>query len=165
MKRSSIAPTKNLNQQNAKCTTVRKWRKHYVPSMNFVHLDDVQMQLLINAVSQSINQSSRKTVDELSKVLVKEKAQRNDFFSLLVKVVLFATFFCFGVLIIGATILKWNDLWIGGLQNLAVVILLIYSIVFIVLSVDIWFEKERNYLISIFSALVAFVALVITLFK
>ena len=47
----------------------------------------------------------------------------------------------------------------------AVQSVLIYCVIFVVLGVDIWREKDRNYLISIFSSLVALVALVITLFE
>ena len=42
---------------------------------------------------------------------------------------------------------------------------LMYTGIFVVLGIDIWREKDRNYLISIFSSLVALVALVITLFE
>ena len=59
---------KKLNYQKTKYTSGSK-RRRYEPYLNTVHLDDVQMQTIIDALGQSVSEASNKTIEELSKVL------------------------------------------------------------------------------------------------
>lgn len=147
---------------------VQQLTEHYTQRSlysNIVHLDDAQLQLLIGALSQSIDQASNKAIDDLSKALAQDKSKRNDVFSQVVRVILSCLFVGFGVILLIAIIARWSTIWTGGLQNFAVAIVLIYCAIFIVLGIDIFREKDRNYLITIFSSLVTLGALIVALLE
>lgn len=93
-----------------------------------------------------------------------ETTQRNDLFSLAIKVGLSGIFAGFGILFAVAIIVYWSNLWLGGLRNVMVIMMLLSSVLLVLLGIDIWNEKDRNYLVSMFSSLVALVALAIAIF-
>lgn len=94
-----------------------------------------------------------------------EITQRNDLFSHVIKVGLSTLCIGFGILFAVGTIANWSNLWSGGMQNLAVIMMLLCCVLLILLGIDIWKEKDRNYLLSMFSSLVALAALGVTIFS
>lgn len=159
-----------LNQKNRRRRTIQKQklrRRHQrkiVLKSNF-HLNDSEKRFLRTVLYQSGSKISDKIVKDLSATLSEEKPQRNDLFSLLIKIVLSASFGLVAFFLGASIILGWQKLWVGGLQNFGVIILLSYCVTFVVIAIDIWREKDRNYLISIFSCLVALSAFLLTLFR
>lgn len=96
----------------------------------------------------------------------KKNEEVNDGFSKFVRWLLTILFCGFGIFMILGTINSIKTLWNGNFINdLAVIILFIISICSIVLGISIHKIKNRNYLISVFSALVAFTALIVALIK
>ena len=91
--------------------------------------------------------------------------QKNGLISWFIKVLLSVLFFLFAIIIFIAILRSWNQLWIGGFQNFFVIVVLLYGLIFVALGIEVLREDDRNFLVSFFSSLVSFVALVITMLK
>ena len=148
-----------------KCKVRKKSRiSKRKPQTVTVRLDSEQQKQLLDDLTQRIEWSTNRIVDETkpSSVIVPQK--KTDAFSKLVKVLLCGLFAGFGVLGFYTVFANWSTMYIGGFSNtVAIGILFLISFACIIIGVDIWREKDRNYLIALFSALVSLVALIVAL--
>ena len=79
---------------------------------------------------------------------------------------MFTLFFAVGIILTFGTIFNIPVLWNSDFyNNLTVIILIALGIVLIVLGASIIKIDDRNYLISIFSAIVALAALIVSIIK
>lgn len=131
---------------------------------NTVRLDDKQLQ----EVLYNINYDSEEIIDEIRRCnsTNQNSDNRKDAFSAAIRIGLAFLFIIFAVVLGYNTVTQWSTLWGQG-TNYRISLAFMCVIVFdcIVLGFDIFKEKDRNYIISLFSALVALVALIVTLLK
>lgn len=120
-------------------------------------------------VVELVEWSTNRIVDESkpachdSKIQIKEKEEKT--FSNTVKFLLAALFIGIGVLADYFLLSNWKTFWIGGVQNVAVVFIILLSSVCIALGISIFKEKDRNYIVAMFSAIVSLVALIVSILK
>lgn len=131
---------------------------------NTVRLDDKQLQEII----YNINFDSEEIADRISQCnsTNQNSDNRKDMFSAGIRFGLAALFIIFAIVLGYNTVMQWSALWNQGLTyRITLFFMCIISFDCIMLGIDIFMEKDRNYIISLFSALVALVALVVTLLK
>lgn len=131
---------------------------------NTVRLDNEQLQEFL----YNINYNSEEIIDEIRRCnsTKQNSDDRKDAFSAAIKIGLASLFIIFAAVLGYNTVTQWSSFWSQG-TNYRISLLFMCVIVFdfLILGVDIFREKDRNYIISLFSALVALVALIVTLLK
>ena len=131
-----------------------------------VRLDEEQVNIFLEQLTERIEWSTNRIVDETAPPPTIVPLKKNDAFSQLVKVLLSGLFAGFGVLGFYSIFANWSTMYVGGFANtVAIGILFLICFACIIIGVDIWREKERNYLIALFSALVSLVALIVAFVK
>lgn len=141
-------------------------KKQLSTATKTVHLDDEQVKFFIDEINESINASVYRIISETKpEPIIIRKQSGNDTFSSLLKYILSVLFGGFGILLIVSTIKNWSSYWIGGINRFATICVILIALICISISFDILKEKDRNYLVSLFSVLVSLVALVVTLVK
>lgn len=131
---------------------------------NTVRLDDKQLQEII----YNINFDSEEIVDKISQCnsTNQNSDNRKDAFSDAIRIGLASLFIIFAVVLGYNTVTQWSNLWSQGINyRITLFFMCVIALDCIILGIDIFKEKDRNYIISLFSALVALVALVVTLLK
>jgi hypothetical protein len=141
-------------QKNTKCQNVR--------------LDEEQYNDFLEEITQRIQWSTNHIVDE-SRPVIREfnpTHLKMDGFSSFIKWSLAGAFITFGLAIIIALVNQWSAFWVDKWVNkIAAIIVVIAGLDSIILGAELFKEKDRNYVVSVFSALVALVALIVTLVK
>lgn len=132
-----------------------------------IRLDDEQVEGFLDDLTQRIVWSTNRIVDESPKTIVQSnKNIPQDGFSFVIKLVIASFFFVTTVAIFCLLYNVWNDFWSNGwINRIALFVVAISGFDCLFLCIEILREKDRNYIISLFSALVALVALIVTLVK
>lgn len=131
-----------------------------------VRLDSKQQQQILDDLTQRIEWSTNRIIDETNPTPQIVPQKKTDAFSILVKVLLCGLFVGFGILGFITIISNWSTVYVGGFANIvAIGIVFVICLACVIIGVDIWREKDRNYLIALFSALVSLVALIVALVK
>ncbi|MBN2913134.1 MAG: hypothetical protein JTJ16_02305 [Ruminococcaceae bacterium] len=150
---------KELSEQKKKTIELQKQKT--------IRLDDDQVEGFLDDLTQRIEWSTNRIVDESPKTIVQSnKNIPQDGFSFIIKLVI-ASFFFVTTVAIGCLLYNvWNDFWSNGwINRIALFVVAISGFDCLFLCIEILREKDRNYIISLFSALVALVALIVTLVK
>lgn len=131
-----------------------------------VHLDDKQMQSFLDGLIEQMELSTNEIADKISKSITVNTMQKQpkDGFSLFMKCSIAILFFSFtGCCVIGL-FSTWEHFWNEGwMSRMALFVVAIAGFDCFILGIEICREKDRNYIVSLFSALVALAALVVTL--
>lgn len=135
-----------------------------------VQFDSSQVDLFMDKLTEIIESSTNQIVNELepdysAMIPYLHQERTGDAFSSLIKWVLGSIFSVFGVLGIVELVTNWPTYWIGGIHNAATIILFLICLICVVIEIDLFREKDRKYIISLFSALVSLAALVVALVK
>lgn len=133
-----------------------------------LRLNDEQLQSFLDELTQRIEWSTNRIVDETSKTTIvpATENQRSDGFSFIIKWTIASLFFSVSIIIAYLLYRIWGEFWIAGWTNrIALFILAVMSFDCLILGIEIIKEKDRNYIISLFSALVALVALIVSVVK
>lgn len=132
-----------------------------------VHLDNEQVESILKDLTSRIELSTNRIVDKSQKpITTSDKSERPDVFSFAIKCTIASFFFVAAIAVYYALCNAWDRLWNAGWENrVSLFIMAIAGVDCVFLGIDIFLEKDRNYIISLFSALVALVALVVTLVK
>ncbi len=133
-----------------------------------IRLNDEQLQSFLDDLTQRIEWSTNRIVDEAPRsIIVKpQENQKSDGFSYFIKWSIAILFFTVAIAIAYSLYSIWGEFWDTGWANrVALFIVAIAGFDCAALGIEILKEKDRNYIISLFSALVALVALIITLFN
>lgn len=132
-----------------------------------IRLDDEQVEGFLDDLTQRIVWSTNRIVDESPKTIVQSnKNIPQDGFSFVIKLVIASFFFVTTVAIFCLLYNVWNDFWSNGwINRIALFVVAISGFDCLFLCIEILREKDRNYIISLFSALVALVALIVALIK
>ena len=131
-----------------------------------VQVTGEQIKLLFDEMLHNCEWSTNKIIDEIGRrppIVVRDV--KKDTFSTVLRFVLAGLFFLFGVGLIGTVLHNWSHFWIGGANNIAVVCVLFVGAISCSCGVDLYHEKDRNYIVSLFSAIVSLVALVVVIIK
>lgn len=133
-----------------------------------IRLDDEQVDGFLKDLAQRIEWSTNRIVDETPRsIIVKpQENQKSDGFSYFIKWSIAILFFTVAIAIAYSLYSIWGEFWDTGWANrVALFIVAIAGFDCAVLGIEILKEKDRNYIISLFSALVALVALIVALIK
>lgn len=122
-------------------------------------------QLKLEPFSDNTNQTVKSSIAPMAKTPALKNHHKETLFSEAARVILSLLFIVFGVLLANEILLNWSAYWNASTKGIGAIILLADSIGCIVLGVSLWWEKDRNYIMSIYSALVAFASLVVTMVK
>lgn len=132
-----------------------------------VRLDQSQVEELMDQLTDRIQWSTNRIVDETkprsTPVIIREK--KTDTFSSLIRWILSFVFIGFGVGLIAMLISNWSTYWIGGVHNISALCVIFIGLISTAIGIDIFRENDRDYIVSLFSAIVALVALIVTLVK
>lgn len=135
-----------------------------------VRLDEDQLAQFLEELTKRSNDRTEYIAQEIQdkKMTVNVRTggggNRKDVFSTIVRIALTVLFIAIGIVIIAGLTQLWGSFWgQGWAQKTALIIMTFAAGVCILIGIDINREKDRNYMISMFSAVVALVALVVTL--
>lgn len=132
-----------------------------------VRLDAEQETRLLEELTKRVGWSTNRIVDEVKPhYIVNAPENKSDGFSLLIKCIIGIPILIFGAAIIFYLFQNAVGSWEQGFSmQFAVVMMGILGFDCLVLGVEILREKDRNYIVALFSALVSLVALIVTLIK
>lgn len=132
-----------------------------------VRLDVEQGNRLLDELTQRVEWSTNRIVDEVKPhYIVNVPENKSDGFSLLIKCIIGIPMLIVGLAIICYLYQNASGYWEQGFSmQFAVVMMGILGFDCIVLGVEVLREKDRNYVVALFSALVSLVALIVTLLK
>lgn len=135
-----------------------------------VQFDSNQVSLFVDQLTEIIERSTNQIVNDLepdysAMISYTQQERTKDVFSNLIKWVLGSVFSAFGILGIVELVTNWPTYWIGGVHNGATITLFLICLICVVIGIDLFREKDRKYIISLFSALVSLAALVVALVK
>lgn len=143
-----------------------KTKKRLACAETKVYLDEKQLDDFMDKLTERIEWSTNRIVDETKPTPDFVNVQpKQDAFSTLLKYILAIQFSGFGIGVIAAIVTNWGTYWTGGTRNLATLCVIFVGICCCAIGIDIFSEKDRDYLVALFSALVALVALIVALVK
>lgn len=133
-----------------------------------VKFNDKQLELVlkeIRSMHENQNEQINKSLKEIGNLnLIQNKV--SDSFSRIVRWTMFSLFIVIGIILTLGALINICTLWSPNIfNNIAVIILLILGIILIILGFSIIKIDDRNYLISVFSAIVALAALIVAIYK
>lgn len=135
-----------------------------------VSLDEEQVERFLNELTGRIEWSTNRIVDETPKcaaVLQQDKTnQGGDSFAYFLKCTIAIPFFVVAVVMMYLIYINCGAYWnVDWAHKLILIVMGISVFDSVCLGIEILKEKDRNYIISLFSALVALVALIVSLVK
>lgn len=134
-----------------------------------VHMDEVQIDEFLKALTERVEWSTNRIVDERPRPIIVERGKARELggFATLLKWSMGALFFIAATLIVHFLCTAWNQCWAaGGWTKIATWIIgAVAAIDCGGLGIEIFREKDRDYIVSLFSAFVALAALVVALTK
>lgn len=139
-----------------------------IQSQKTVRLNDEQLQKFLSELTQRIEWSTNRIVDEKPRSITIESPQHqtNDGFSFFMKWAIAIPFFVVTILIAYSLYNIWGQFWNAGwASRVALFTVAMAGFDSVALGIEILKEKDRNYIVSLFSALVALVALIVTLVR
>ncbi len=136
-----------------------------------VRIDKSQIESIKSDIVDLSEWSTNRIVDNLSDAIEfsnkssEQDESKNSLFADIIRWGLAFLFISVGALSIITVISKWSFFWTGGIQKICVIFIFEVSCICCALGVSIFREKDKNYIVSMFSALVALVALIISIIK
>lgn len=141
-------------------------KRELIEKSEIVHLDDGQVSRLLDELTQRIEWSTNRIVDETAPKHIVVQPTNTDGFPWLFKCFIGLPIMLFGICLFVALWQSASLYWTQGWNMRLVVIFLgIAAFDCVCLGVEIFREKDRNYIVALFSALVSLVALIVTLVK
>ncbi len=150
---------------------LEKKKNQELQKQKTVRLDEEQLAQFLEELTKRSDGRTEHIVQEIQDkrmtVNVHTGARKQkDWFSITLKTVLSILFIAAGIAVIYGLTQIWGKYWsIGWVEKASLLIIGTASIVCILIGIDIHREKDRNYMVSLFSALVALVALIVSLVK
>lgn len=133
-----------------------------------VCINDQQVQKFLDEVTERVEWSTNRIVDEIphSVTIKSQDSQLSDGFSVMLKSIIGITFISISIVIAYSLINLWGQFWSEGwATKISLIIIAIADIDCLILGIEVFKEKDRNYIVSLFSALIALVALIVALIK
>lgn len=151
-----------------KCKVRKKTRiSKRKPQTVTVRLDSEQQKQLLDDLTQRIEWSTNRIVDETKPCYISTNNEKqSDGFSFFLKCAIGIPIIIFGIAVFYFLIKNGGDYWVQGVSSkFALVIMGILGLDCVLLGVEVLREKDRNYVVALFSALVSLVALIVALVK
>ena len=127
-----------------------------------IRLDDEQVESILDSMTQRIEWSTNRIVVDS----IEHRRNNVDGFSYFLKWIIAAPFFLLVISTIYFLFTVGRQYWAEGWsQRFALIFVAIAGFDCFILGIEILKEKDRNYVVALFSALVALVALIVTLVK
>ena len=135
-----------------------------------IRLDDEQVESILDSLTQRIECSINRVADEKPHTIMIDPIEQRkgdiDGFSYFLKLIIAVPFYLIAISIIYFLFTKGGQYWAEGwAQRFALIFVAIAGFDCFLLGIEILKEKDRNYIVALFSALVALVALIVTLVK
>ena len=130
-----------------------------------VHLDEAQLNKFLDELTHRVEWSTNRIVDETSPrhVIVQDTSSKQDGVSELIKFAIASLIIAVGIGIFTVMFQSIKLFWTQGWDARFVIFFSgVVAIVCLCLGVEIFREKDRNYIISLFSALVSLTALIVS---
>lgn len=161
---------KKRNEKRARILTADQLiqEKDLSEQTKIIQLDDAQTNAFLNELTQRIEWATNRIVDEKVpvQVTVQNPSVDSRGFPWLLKCTVGVPIILFGVGIVGFLLKSAGEYWAQSwAMRLMIVFLAVIAFDCFGLGVEIFREKDRNYLVALFSALVSLVALIVTLTK
>lgn len=113
---------------------------------------------------QANSESEKELLEEIKIILKDATEPKKDRFSQFVKISLAIAFILLGILLLFTALIDFKILWGNTLiEHISYIILFILLFSLIPVGVGIYKEKDRNYIISVLSAIVSIIALIISI--
>ena len=135
-----------------------------------VCLDAEQVSYVLDSLTKCVEQSTNRVVEELPRAITdnSSQAQRKSFdgFAWMLKISI-STLFIAAAIVIGTFLIKvCPEYWAAGWNSrFALFVLIVMVFDCLMLGIEAIRERDRNYIVSLFSALVALAALVVAFVK
>lgn len=148
-----------------------KVKAHKRKQAQTVKIDKSQIESIKSDIVSLTEWSTNRIVDELSDSIefsrqnTDTEKDKSSLFADIIRWGLAILFVTAGVLSVITIISNWSHFWTGGIQKLCVIFIFEMSFICCALGVSIFKEKDKNFIVSMFSALVALVALIISIIK
>lgn len=157
-------------QQLERELAAQKKKNAELQKQKTIRLDDEQLESIFNRLEQDIEWSTNRVVDEMPRYVTTprfgERKNNSGFFSLILRIIIALIFFVLSFSIIWVILTYRKQYWSEGLaQRFALIVVAMVGICCFILGVEMLKEKDRNYVVAVFSALVAVVALIVAFVK
>ena len=157
-------------QQLERELAAQKKKNAELQKQKTIRLDDEQLESIFTRLEQDIEWSTDRVVDEMPRCITTpqlgERKNNSDFFSLILRAIIALIFFVLAGCLIYTIFTYGRQYWNEGMaQRFALIFVAITGFDCFLLGIEILKEKDRNYIVALFSALVALVALIVTLVK
>lgn len=131
-----------------------------------VYLDEDQTKKFLNDLSDLMEEKTEKIIKSAPETVNLKKEQINDGISWIMKWSIGLALIFLSICAICGSFSVYNQMDISGWYKvIAIIIFVVSAFDFLVLGIGIIREKDRDYIVALFSAIVALAALVIALFK
>lgn len=133
-----------------------------------VRFDDLQLKESIDELTECISWATNRIIDETRpKYITVTGNNANDTgFSMLLKCIIGLPMFLVGAAVVMFLWKSGGEYWVQGkAMRFALVVLGITGFDSICLGIEIFRERDRNYVVALFGALVSLVALIVTLVR
>lgn len=131
-----------------------------------VQFDEQQIEKILAKITNEIDISTNKICDEVNQAVKSIKEPKTDEISEFIKMLLGTLLIAVAISIVIFIFIDWARFLNNGLVGIIyLVVHVIYSCIFITMGRILFKEKDRNYIVSLFSAVVALTALFVTLVK
>ena len=156
------------------CSSCRKCkisrRRFYVSNLRkkevqAVSFDAKQHKVTGVASLEKVNSTPRNRNYKSTEIASLKTGEQESFLDCIIRWMLAMGFISFGALLGYKFGVNWSNYWTIPFGKIRFVFLMLDCLACIVLGISILREKDRNYLMSVFSALVSLAALVVTMFK
>lgn len=167
MKDSKARRKKNRIRQLEKKVAEQKKDKTQ-KEIQTVHMDEVQIDEFLKALTERVEWSTNRIVDEQPRPIIVERDKTHELggVATLLKWSIGVLFFIAATLIVHFLCTAWNQYWAEGWTKIAILIIgIIAAIDCGGLGIEICREKDRDYIVALFSGFVALTALVVALTK
>ena len=151
-----------------KCKAKRK-RKNFSNKHQTitVRLDSKQEKRLLEDLTDRIEWSTNRIVDETKpRYIATNTKEQSDGFSVFLKLLIGIPIIVLGIVVFCFLFKNGGTYWTqGSMSKFALVIVGILGLDCILLGIEVLREKDRNYIVALFSALVSLVALIVAFVK
>ena len=131
-----------------------------------VQFDEQQIEKILAKITNEIDISTNKICDEVNQAVKSIREPKTDEISEFIKMLLGTLLIAVAISIVIFIFIDWARFLNNGLVGIIyLVVHVIYSCIFITMGRILFKEKDRNYIVSLFSAVVALTALFVTLYK
>lgn len=168
MPKKSKAERKEERVQSLESELAKEKRKNSeLQQHKTIQLDEKQISSFLNELTERIEWSTNRIVDETPRITsTPTEHPKSDGISYFLKWIIAIPFFLFAIAVLISLQNLWGAMWDKGWPSrIGLFVVALAGFDCAAIGIELLREKDRNYIVSLFSALVALVALVVALVK